>query len=107
MRSLYREESMTKLYDFQKEGVLQLERFDGRALLADEVGLGKTIQALTYAKRNQIPLTVVVCPAGLKYHWQAQAAQHLNIRAEVLEGRKPKRQRMRYPPKIIILNYDI
>ena len=44
---------MTKLFDYQKDGVKQIEKFDGRVLLADEMGLGKTIQALYYHKRNK------------------------------------------------------
>ncbi len=37
---------MTKLYEYQKEGIQQIEHFNGRVLLADDMGLGKA-QPLT------------------------------------------------------------
>jgi SNF2-related domain/Helicase conserved C-terminal domain/LAGLIDADG-like domain len=32
---------MTKLFKYQRKGILEISRFNGRALLADEMGLGK------------------------------------------------------------------
>lgn len=92
---------------FQLESVKQIYAFGGRALLAHEMGLGKTIQALYWItkipKRRPV---IIVAPASMKYTWQSEAALHFGIRTEVLEGRAngtiPHR-----PGDIIILNYDI
>lgn len=83
-------------------------RFKGRVLLADDLGLGKTIQSLTYAKltRNARPI-VVVCPAGLKYEWQGQAREHVQMRAEVLEGMRVPRRGFRTPHQLIVVNFEI
>lgn len=98
---------MTPLRPFQQEGCRQIYRWGGRALLADEMGLGKTIQALYWLLRTpKHRPAVIVCPASLKYTWQAEAAQHFHMRAEVLEGRLRLRQR-RLPGDIVIINYDI
>lgn len=98
---------MTILRPFQLEGVRQIYLFRGRALLADEQGLGKTIQALYWIKKipKRRPV-IIVTPASVKYTWQSEAALHFGMRTEVLEGRqrggiKP------LPGDIIILNYDI
>ena len=103
----------TKLYKYQSEGIRVLRERDGIALLADEVGLGKTLSSLYYCWRY-LPTVppgpiVVVVPAHLKTVWQRQAAQHLEIRAEALfhEAVPPDR----LPPldlnSVLVINYDI
>ena len=93
-------------FDFQLEGVRQIERFGGRVLLADAMGLGKTLQALLWLKSRPDALpAVVVCPAGVKYYWQHEAAVGVGIAAVVLEGRRPSRNGT--DRKIVIINYDI
>lgn len=62
------------LRPFQREGVKRIERRGGRVLLADEQGLGKTIQVcrwLRWRKRMALP-ALIVCPSGLKYNWEAE-----------------------------------
>jgi SWI/SNF-related matrix-associated actin-dependent regulator 1 of chromatin subfamily A len=97
--------------EFQKKGVRKLIHFDGRALLADEMRLGKTLQTLlycsTYKKKRPI---IVVCPASIKYVWQYQAWEHVKIRATVLEGTKISKmaaKQLLATEKMIILNYEI
>jgi SWI/SNF-related matrix-associated actin-dependent regulator 1 of chromatin subfamily A len=98
---------MTNPYPFQSAGVDLLEKFGYRALLADEMGLGKSIQALLAMRRAAARPCVIVCPAGLKYHWEAEAALHCNLRAEVLNGTRPPKQRLARPHPLVIINYDI
>ncbi|MGH8120118.1 MAG: SNF2-related protein, partial [Gammaproteobacteria bacterium] len=98
---------MTVLYPFQKRGVRLIGKCDGRTLLADEMGLGKTIQAIEWMRQNRKYPAVVVCPAGLKYHWAAQLARHGNLRSEILETRKPPVERLFRAHRIVIVNYDI
>jgi len=101
----------TQLYKYQKEGVLHLERCNGRTLLADEQGLGKTIQTLFALRRNLNWLpALVVCPASVKYNWQYEAHKHVRLRASVCEGRKhpqPNHHQMVSRAPITIINYDI
>ncbi len=60
-----------KLMHYQIEGVKFLEQADARALLADEQGLGKTIQALAILKLHQKELlpAIIVCPTNVKLQW--------------------------------------
>ena len=98
---------MTELLPFQKEGVLGIYKFRGRALLADEQGLGKTLQALEWVRRtSKRRPAVIVTPSSVKYSWQAEALLHFNMRTTVLEGRG-KGGRGLSGEDIIILNYDI
>lgn len=98
---------MTKLFRFQKEDVDTLERLKYRALLANEMGTGKSIVSLFALRRSGARPCVIVCPAGLKYHWEAEAALHCNLRAEVLSGMKPPKVRLSRPHPLVIINYDI
>lgn len=41
----------------------------GRLLLADDVGLGKTVSALTLIARTEVRPAVVVCPPSLQRQW--------------------------------------
>ena len=64
-------------YDYQVQAAQSaLRRMRGRAILADEVGLGKTIEAgLVLAELRQRGLadkTLVVTPAGLVGQWQEE-----------------------------------
>lgn len=57
-----------KLYNFQIEGAKFLENANGRAALFDEMGIGKTIQALAYlwAHREVRPI-LWVTKSGIKF----------------------------------------
>ena len=97
-----------KPFPFQREGVLKIEALSGRALLADEQGLGKTLQALWYYRRN--PHTwpaVVVCPASLKYMWERMAAVHVGVRAAVCEGTRPPAYGFGTRANLYVINYEI
>ena len=72
-------ESIKKvLYSFQKEGVKYgLEKY-GRMLLGDEMGVGKTIQAIciAYLYKNDWPM-LIVTPASLKFTWRDEILKWL------------------------------
>ena len=61
------------LYPFQHAGVTWLASRTGGALLADQMGLGKTIQALVALPKNA-PV-IVACPALAKGVWAREAAK--------------------------------
>lgn len=97
----------SQLFPFQENGVELIEKFKGRCILADEMGLGKSLQALTYLNRHpELRPALIVCPASLKLMWEDQAKKHLNMRVEVLSGRKPYDFGFAQP-KILVMNYDL
>ena len=63
------------LFDFQKRNVKQLlirmER-NGVAMLADSVGLGKTISAIGVCKQYKDKRIVVIAPKSLVKHWEKE-----------------------------------
>jgi SWI/SNF-related matrix-associated actin-dependent regulator of chromatin subfamily A-like protein 1 len=75
-----------------------------RTFLADEQGLGKTVEALAAVEADGAYPALVVCPAALKLNWAREAARWLPHRSvAVVEGR------VAVPPRgeITILNYEI
>jgi SWI/SNF-related matrix-associated actin-dependent regulator of chromatin subfamily A-like protein 1 len=94
-----------ELKPFQRAGVRYLLA-QRRAFLADEQGLGKTIEALATLEADDAYPAIVVCPASLKLNWQRELAQWLPGRTtEVLEGTDATVSPTR--ADVTVVNYDI
>ncbi|HUB36755.1 MAG TPA: DEAD/DEAH box helicase, partial [Solirubrobacteraceae bacterium] len=94
-----------ELKPFQRAGVAYLLA-QRRAFLADEQGLGKTIEALATLQADDAFPAVVVCPASLKLNWLGEIDRWLPGRtARALAGTAPRGP---VPSAdITVLNYDI
>jgi SWI/SNF-related matrix-associated actin-dependent regulator 1 of chromatin subfamily A len=93
------------LYPFQKTGVAFLESKKGRALISDEMGLGKSAQSLAWLQLHpeKRPVIIVV-PASIKLNWEREAQKWMsNPSVEILLGNTP----WKITGNIIIINYDI
>ena len=76
-----------ELHPFQRAGVrYALAR--RRTFIADEQGLGKTVQALATIEADDAFPAVVVCPASMKLVWERETPRWLPQRTvAVLDGR--------------------
>jgi SNF2 family DNA or RNA helicase len=102
-------------YPHQIDGIRELA---GRRsfLLADDMGLGKSLQALTVfaidVVRGWASTCLVVAPVTLKGNWQDEIEKFTRFPCVVLEGTPAKRneQLMEFSeilgPKILIVNYE-
>jgi len=91
---------------FQADGLQFMEATGGNCLIADQMGLGKTVEALAYlALHPEMRPAVIVCPASLKLNWQREAEAWLETGdfVQIIEGGK---KRSLYG-QIVIINYDI
>jgi SWI/SNF-related matrix-associated actin-dependent regulator of chromatin subfamily A-like protein 1 len=94
-----------ELKSFQCAGVGYLLS-QRRAFLADEQGLGKTIEALATLEADGAYPALVVCPASLKLNWLREARRWLPSRsASALSGTGPSAPVA--PADITVANYDI
>ncbi len=92
-----------ELRPFQRAGVAYALE-SRRLFLADEQGLGKTVQALATLEEDGAFPAVVVCPASLKLNWQRETEHWLPHRSVqvVMGGGKAIAK-----ADITILNYEI
>lgn len=91
------------LFGFQKEGVAWLAGLHN-AMLFDEQGLGKTVQAIVSLPANA-PV-VVVCPAVAKGVWNLEVSKwRPEFKVTILSGRKSFRWPA--PGEIVVTNFDI
>lgn len=60
------------LHDYQREGVNFCIQRGMRALIGDEMGIGKTAQAIAAAEAIDAKRVVVICPANARFVWQAE-----------------------------------
>ncbi|HET6551228.1 MAG TPA: DEAD/DEAH box helicase [Solirubrobacter sp.] len=92
-----------ELRPFQRAGVnYALE--SRRLFIADEQGLGKTVEALAVLEEDDAYPAVVICPASLKLNWQRETEHwlpHRSLHVVVGTGKTiPKAD-------ITVLNYEI
>jgi superfamily II DNA or RNA helicase len=91
-----------ELMPFQLEPAMAVMRgYGSRVLLADEVGLGKTIQAgLIVAEltvRGAIDRVLVLTPAGLRDQWAEELSDRYAIRALCVDGHVLRRRATELP----------
>ena len=96
------------LHPFQRAGVrYALER--RRTFIADEQGLGKTVQALATLELDDAFPAAVVCPASMKLTWERETHIWLpNRTVAVLDGRTGDTwSGDAAKADIVVFNYDI
>lgn len=93
-----------ELLPYQKAGVEYLRNVR-KAILGDQPGLGKTVQALaTVASEKRFPV-VIVCPNTLKFNWQRESNRFFpSLKVSVISGTK---RSPIVPSDVIVINYDI
>ena len=113
------EESAPHLFDFQKDGVRFL-RVAGSGLLGDEMGTGKTLQAIDWMRLTEatepIGVHLVVCPNSMKFKWVAEiekwwpAAEAIAVDGSAAQRRKQiehgRRDEADYWPVVYVINYE-
>lgn len=88
-----------QLYQHQEEGIKFLLSRNG-SILADDMGLGKSIQSIIAALESGAKNILIVCPSAVKINWKRE----INVFCDdvaIVEGRKWQKA------KFTIINYDI
>ncbi len=92
-------------YPFQIEGVEFIEKNKGRCLIADDMGLGKSMQSSGWAAIHPgIRPLIIVCPATLKQNWRKELHKHYGMGCTILSGTTVTPMKRR---RVIIINYEI
>lgn len=102
------------LFPFQEDGVLRLLA-TGNALLGDEQGTGKTIQAIEWMQHLPNPghlSYLIVCTNSMKYKWRAEIEAWWPEKTGhivVIEGTTAQRTRQirtAAPETVFVINYE-
>lgn len=95
----------TKLFPFQRKSVAFIENNQGRVLINDEAGMGKTVTALAWVQLHpEIRPVVIVVPFPLKLFWKREADRLLsNPKIEILSEIKSA---WRPQGEILITTYE-
>lgn len=88
-----------KLYQHQEEGIKFLLSRNG-CILADDMGLGKSIQSIIAALESGAKNILVVCPSSAKINWEREINVFCNETA-IIDGKKWNQA------KFTIINFDI
>ena len=88
--------------------LMALELDPVRLLIADDVGVGKTIEALLIARelleRGDIERSVVLCPPHLVDQWITEMELRFHIRAAAVTARSARRLERGVPPGMSIFS---
>lgn len=107
-KSLDKIHDETEFYPHQLEGIRTLARM-GSFMLCDEMGLGKSLQALTVAaidfQRGWANRVLIVCPASLKWNWEDECEKHTNFSTVILDG--DRSARLKQMQLFDIMNLDV
>lgn len=103
-------------YPHQIEAIRKLARRPPSFILADDMGLGKSLQALTIfgvdVVRGFCQSAIVVCPTSLKGNWADEIEKFTGFNYLILSGTPKQREQQlsMYDdlphPKILIVNYE-
>lgn len=100
------------MFPYQKEGVEHIiTKFNGRALIGDEMGLGKSLQAIStfmyynHRTKKHKQKLLIICPAYLRYNWKNELEKWVNSDPMLLEA---SLQSTRQPiePTVILTGKD-
>ena len=99
------------LYEFQKEGIKFGLQRKGRILLADEMGVGKTVQAIGIALlyKEEWPV-LIICPSSLKFVWRDEILKwipDINDDKINIQIFKTSKDIFKCGVKIYIMSYDL
>ena len=86
------EEMKIQPYDYQKQAVIFFEKAEGKCILGDQPGVGKTLSAISYAVKNKLK-TLVVCPASLKLNWRNEIQKFTNEKAYVYKYKRKRKSK--------------
>ena len=101
---------LKNLYRFQKQGIIFGIKKYSRLLIADEMGVGKTVQAIGLSCLYQQDWPVlVICPSSLKFAWRDEITLWLGeiLKKDEVQVIKHSKNDFKEDKKYYIISYDL
>lgn len=91
---------------FQKITPNIIDEHGGKMLLADDMGLGKSVQSLLYAYEHpELRPVLIICPAFLRLNWESEIYACFGEKAKVHLIENSEKPNL-IPSDFYIINYD-
>jgi SWI/SNF-related matrix-associated actin-dependent regulator 1 of chromatin subfamily A len=92
-----------KLREHQKDGI-KFMFANKKCICADEMGVGKSCQAIVYSLETGVDHVLIISPASLKTNWKKECMRYVDEKdIQIINGRKWRED----VPKFTIINYEI
>lgn len=91
------------LYPYQKVAVEFIDRAGGRAMVADQMGLGKTATAIGYAHYHTLK-TLIICPKSVVVNWAREIERFTGKKTTIWQTQDKVG---RIDAQYHVINYDI
>ena len=101
---------LKNLYRFQKQGIIFGIKKFSRLLIADEMGVGKTVQAIGLSCLYQKDWPVlVICPSSLKFAWRDEINLWLSdiLEKDDVQVIRHSKNGFKLDKKYYIISYDL
>lgn len=95
------------MYPYQRIGVEFFVNNQGRAILADSQGLGKTLQSLAYAAHSGFKRILIISPASVKYSWAEETKKWTRLKPTVIDSGTDPRVFLDRSFNVFVINYDL
>ena len=99
------------MYKYQKKGALWAAdrcRDGSGVVIADDMGLGKSVECLAVCKLLQCDTVLVVCPASVRLTWEAQIERWCQHEPFILaEGAQAANLAGDQMPKYVVTSYEL
>lgn len=95
-----------QLYPYQLEGVEFFVRNNG-GMLFDEMGVGKSAQAIGYIVHSLKQKILIVCPSSVKYAWENECLKWSYLRPCVICDKNDINEEAINNYEVFIINYDL
>ena len=101
---------LNSLYRFQKQGIIFGIKKFSRLLIADEMGVGKTVQAIGLSSLYQKDWPVlIICPSSLKFAWRDEVSHWLSelVDKKEIQVIKNSKNDFKENIKYYIISYEL
>jgi SWI/SNF-related matrix-associated actin-dependent regulator 1 of chromatin subfamily A len=96
-----------ELRPYQKIGVEFFLNNNGKAILSDQMGTGKTCQSLAYITTAKKKRSLVICPASVKYSWKKEIEKWTDLSYLIVNSKTELTSLRDKTIDVFVINYDI
>ena len=95
------------IWGYQRLTVELFKLTNGKLILSDDMGSGKSVQALACVVNGNEKKTLVICPASVKYSWESEINKWTDLKGFIIKQGFELTEEVIDKNNIIVINYDV